>query len=190
MLGAARPGPLQVEPLALGTERVGQGVEDRPQLRVAIALPLDRLRVEPERDVVDEHAAVDLGEVDPALAPVDERVERADDVVAIHAEVEREVVAGPGRDARVRKIELGRDRGDDRLRAVAAGHRQPVGAARHGIADELLEVGPPRQLDRLDPPRPRLVGELELLGLPSPGLRVEEERPGAPAAGVGERRPG
>ena len=95
----AGAGPAQVEALALGPEHVGQRVEDRLQLRLAIALALDSLRVEAERDVVDENAAVDLGEVDPALAAVDERVERADDVVAIDAEVEREVVAGPGRDA-------------------------------------------------------------------------------------------
>ena len=95
------------------------------------------------------------------------------------------MVAGPGGDARIWKIELGRDRGDDRLRAVAAGHRQPVGAAGHGIADELLEVSPPRQLDRLDPARPRLVRELEPLGLPSAGLRVEEEHGCAGGAASG-----
>ena len=62
------PGPAQVQPLALGPEDLGQRVEDGPQLRVAVALALDGLGVEAERDVVDEHAAVDLGEVDPALA--------------------------------------------------------------------------------------------------------------------------
>ena len=72
VLAAARPGPSQVDALALGPKRLGQGVEDRPQLGVAITLALDRLRVETERDVVDEHPAVDLGEVDPPLAPVDE----------------------------------------------------------------------------------------------------------------------
>ena len=97
----AGAGPAQVEPLALGAKHVGQRVEDRLQLRLAIALALDSLRVEAERDVVDENASVDLCEVDPALAAVDERVERADDVVAIDAEVEGEVVSRPGRDAGV-----------------------------------------------------------------------------------------
>ena len=64
-------------------------------------LALDGLGVEPERDVVDEDASVDLGEVDAALAAVDERVERADDVVAVDAEVEREVVARARGHARV-----------------------------------------------------------------------------------------
>ena len=44
---------------------------DRSQLRVAIPLTLDRFGVDTERHVVDEHAAVDLGEVDQlARAPL------------------------------------------------------------------------------------------------------------------------
>ena len=194
VLVAAGAGPAQVEPLALGAEHVGQRVEDRLQLGLAIALALDRLRVEAERDVVDEHAPVDLGEVDPPLATVDERVQRTDDIVAVDAEVEREVVARPRRDAGVGQVELGGDRGDDRLRAVAAGHRQPVGALGDGGAHELLEIAAERQLDRLDPARPCLVGELEALRLAAAGLRVEEQT-GSPRrrrrqqAERGRRRP-
>ena len=125
----AGAGPAEVEPGAVGAEQLGHGVEQGAQLRVAVAAPLDRLGVEAERDVVDEDTPVDLGEVDPALAAVDEGVERPDDVVAVDSEIEREVVAGAGRDARVGQVELGGDRGDDGLGAVAAGHRQPVGAA-------------------------------------------------------------
>ena len=121
----ARAGPAQVELVAaVGAEHVGHGVEQRAQLRVAILVVLDGLGVEPERDVVDEHAPVDLGEVHDPLAAVDERVQGADDVVAVDAEVEREVVARAGGDARVGQAALGRDRRDDRLRAVAAGHRE------------------------------------------------------------------
>src|SRR5689334_5497849 len=50
-----RPTPAQIEPLSLGSENIGERVEDRLQLRVAIALLLNRFRVEPEGDVVDEH---------------------------------------------------------------------------------------------------------------------------------------
>jgi hypothetical protein len=45
------------------------------------------------------------------------------DVVAIDAEVEREMVARTRRHACVRKLELRGDRRDDGLRPVAAGHR-------------------------------------------------------------------
>ena len=134
------PGPVQrrSSPLPSGPSDLGQRVEDRPQLRLAVAVALDRLGVDAERDVVDEDPAVDLGEVDAALAAVDERVERADDVVAVDPEVEREVVAGAGRDAGVGQAVLGGDRGDDRLRAVAAGHRERVGAVGDRVAHELL----------------------------------------------------
>ena len=171
----ARAGPAQVELAAAGAEHVRHGVEQRAYLRVAVALALDGLGVEPERDVVDEHAAVDLGQVDGSLAAVDERIEGADDVVAVDAEVEREVVARAGGHARVGQPVLGGDRRDDRLRAVAAGHREPVGAALHGPANERLEVLAGLQLDRLDPARACLVGEREALRLAATRARVEEQ---------------
>ncbi len=171
----ARAGPAQVELAAAGAEHVRHGVEQRAQLRVAIALSLDGLGIEPERDVVHEHAPVDLGQVHGSLAAVHERVEGADDVVAVDAEVEREVVARAGGHARVRQPALGRERRDDRLRAVAAGHRERVGAAIDGPANERLEVVAGLQLDRLDPARACLVGEREALRLPATRARVEEE---------------
>ena len=82
----------------------------------------------------------DLPEVDALLAPVDERLERPDDVIAIDAEVEGEVVPGPGGDAREREIVLGRDRGDQRLRPVAPRSHQSVGAAADGVLHERDEV--------------------------------------------------
>ena len=162
---SVRAGPAQIQPLALGPEDLGKGVEDRPQLRLAVALALDRLGVEAERDVVDEHPAVDLGEIDPPLATADEGVERADDIVAVDPEVEGEVVAGPGRNTGIGQAVLGGDHRDDGLRAVAAGHRQRVGSVGDRAAHELLEVGAECQLDRLDAASPRLVGQVELLGL-------------------------
>ena len=154
------PFPAQVELLAaVGAEYVGHGVEQRADLRVSVLLMLDGLGIETERDVVDEHTTVDLGEVNDPLAAVDERVQGADDVVAVDAEIEREVVARTGRYARVGQAALGGDRRDDRLRAVAAGHREPVGAAIEGAADEPLEVPGRAELDRLDPALARLVGE-------------------------------
>ena len=95
------------------------------------------------------------------------------------------MVSRPGRDAGVGQAALGGDRGDDRLRAVAAGHRQRVGAGGDGVADQRLEVGARGQLDRLDRARARLVGELESLRLAAAGLRVVEEHR---ALGVGRGR--
>ena len=72
MLMTARARPAKIESLALGPEGVGQGVEERAQLRLAVALALDRLRVDAERDVVDEYPPVHLREIDATLTSVDE----------------------------------------------------------------------------------------------------------------------
>lgn len=57
-----------------------------------------------------EYPPVDPGEVDAALAAVDERVTRAYDVVAIDAQVEGAAVARSREHARVRQAGRGRDR--------------------------------------------------------------------------------
>ena len=80
----------------------------------------------------------------------------------------------PGRDADERHPALDGDRRDERLRAVAAGHAEAVGAAGDGIAGELLEVEPVVEHHGLDA---ELVGQLdepELLDLarrPTTGCR-------------------
>ena len=114
-------------------------------------------------------------EVHPPFTAVDERLEGADHVVAVDAEVEGEVVAGAGGHAGVRQPELGSDRGDDGLRAVPTRHREPVRAARDRVADEHLEVVAGLQLDRLDATRARLLREREALRLPAAGARIEEQ---------------
>ena len=85
------------------------------------------------------------------------------------------MVARAGGHARVGQPALGGDRGDDRLRAVAAGHRERIGAAIYGPAHERLEVLAGLQLDRLDPARACLRGEREALRLPSARARVVEQ---------------
>ena len=171
---------------AIRAEHVRHGVEQRVQLRVAIALSLHRLGIESERDVVDEHAPVDLGQVHDALAAVDERVEGANDVLAVNAEIEREVVARTRRHARVGQVELGGDRRDDGLGAVAAGHREPVGSAGDRLANEPLEIPRRAELDRLDPARARLGRDREALGLATAGLRVKEQHRPARRRRVGQ----
>ena len=157
--------PAQVLAFALGPQHLGQRVEDGPQLRLPIALALDGLGVEADRDVVDEYAAVDLGKIDPPFATADEGVECADDIVAVDTEVESKVVAGPGRNTGIGQTLLGGNHGNDGLGAVAAGHRQRVGSIGYRAAHELLEVGAELQLDRFDATGPRLLGEVELLSL-------------------------
>ena len=173
--GSLGAGPVQRRrPRSVGADDVGRGVEDGAQLRLPVALALHRLGVEPERDVVDEGAPVDLGQVHPALASGDERVQRADDVVAVDAEVEREVVARAGRDAGERQVVLGGDRRDQGLGPVAARRRERVRAIGHRRADELLEVIARGELDGLDPPRARLGGEIGLERLPASGAGVPD----------------
>ena len=71
-----------------------------------------------------------------ALDPVGERVEGADRVVRVDAEVEREVVARARRNAHEREVVRVCRRGHDRERSVAAGHAEGIRAARDGLIDE------------------------------------------------------
>jgi hypothetical protein len=58
---------------------------------------MDELRVEPERDVVQKQPLAHAPDVDPPLLAREGR-ERRDGIVAVEAEVAREVVASPVRD--------------------------------------------------------------------------------------------
>jgi len=80
---AVRPLVTQVELGRARAEQVRQHVRGRPQFRVPVLGRLDDLGVKPQRGVVHERPPVDGGQVDPALDPVRERVERAHHVVAI-----------------------------------------------------------------------------------------------------------
>ena len=142
-----------------------RGRQERAHLGVAVGRLADRLTVDPERDVVEEHAAVDLCHVDLALDPVGERVERAGQVVPVHAQVEREMVAGPGRQARERDSVRSGHRGHHGQRSVAAGHSQHVRAARRGVTGQRGQVLPRVQDDGFDPSLARPLGEVCARGL-------------------------
>jgi hypothetical protein len=107
MFVSPRPGPAHIDVAAAGAHHVRHGVQQGADLGVAVAGALDRLGVEAEGDIVDEYATVDLGEVHPTLTAINERVERTGDVVAVNAEIEREVVAGAGGHACVGQPALG-----------------------------------------------------------------------------------
>ena len=78
--------------------------------------------------------SVDSAEVDPALPAIGERIEHADRVVAVDADVAREVVPGPERHDDERQIPLDRDGRNGRERAVASCHAEGV---RVGLARDL-----------------------------------------------------
>jgi hypothetical protein len=106
------PGKIE---LAIRSDDIRHGVQQGAQLGLAVSGLLDRLGIEPERDVVDEDAAVHLCQVDSALPAVDERVQGTDDVVTVNAEVEREVVSRSGGHTRVREIQVRGHRRHHRL---------------------------------------------------------------------------
>ena len=175
MLAPIGSGPSQPQPPRFGADDVGNGVEDGPQLRLPVALALDGLGVKADRDVVDKHPAVDFGEIDPPDATTGERIESTDNIVAVNSQVEREMVARPGRNASVREAMLGSEHGHHRLGAIPTGHRQRIGSLVDRFTHQLLEVDSALQFDRLDSTRPSLVGQVKSLGLPPARLRVVEE---------------
>ncbi len=165
---------LEVERVVVGAEQLGEHLRRGVELGVAVLVRLHDRRVHAERHVVHEHAAVDPREVDASFVAVEERVERTHHVVAVDAEVEREVVAGAGGDAHERDVVLGRDARHQGLRAVAAGHADHVGAPRDRVPGELLEVVAARERHRLDAARLGGGGELGV-GLPATRPRVHDQ---------------
>ena len=102
----------KVERLGIRSDQLRHHVDHRAHLVFPVRRRLHDRAVHPHGHVVHEGAAVDAAEIDAPLLPVAERVERADDVVAVDAEVEGEVVPGAGGNTHVREIVLGRDRSD------------------------------------------------------------------------------
>ena len=161
---------------AARTEHLGSRLEQGPHLRVAVVLPLDRVAVDPERHVVEEHPAVDLGHVDRSLDGVlPECIERADEIMPLDAEVEREVIAGPGRHARERKPVRQRDRGHDGERSIAAGHSEHVRATSDGFVGELSQVPIRIEDERVDSPLARPFDQARARCFSTAGPRVDEE---------------
>ena len=174
------------------TEYFRRRLEQRAGLRVAVRRLPNGLAVDPERDVVEEEAAVHLRHVDPALDAVGERVERPDQIAAIDAEVEREVVTGAGGDADERKPVCKGGCSDDGERSVAAGDPEHVRAARHSLVDQRCQVVVSAQNDHLDAALARPLGEAGARRLAATGLRVDEQHgPPRPVRGVpaGMRHP-
>jgi hypothetical protein len=186
-LGAVRPGEPQVERGRVPAEQVGQHRRRRPQLRVAVLRRLDHLRVQAERGIVHEHPAVDRGQVDRGLDPVGERLERAHHVIAVQAQVECEVIPGSGGHAHVRHAPAAGHGRHQRLRAVAPGHADHVGAARDRVVGQLEQVIPGLEHDRLDAPPLALLRQPVALGLAAPRLHVHDQHGVPRSSGVAQR---
>src|SRR5581483_2165978 len=149
-----------------------QAGECHPAPAVSLA-PVHEPRVEAERDVVQEESVAGAADVDAPLAPVRERVERRDGVVAVEADVAGEVVPGAEGDAHEREVALERDARHDRERAVASRHPESVAVGR---ARERLDVVVLREDVRLDPALRRR--REQLLGAAVARMRVHDQESG------------
>ena len=114
-------------------------------------------------------------EVDAPLVAVDEGIEGADDVVAIDAEVEGEVVPRTCWNADVGNAVLGGDRGHGGLRPVAARHAERVGAVAHGRRRQRREIVAWFEHDRLDASCPALRDEVESSRFPPARARIDDQ---------------
>ena len=139
-----------------------------------------------------------------ALHRVREGIERADDVIAVEAEVKREVVPRSRRHHHVRDPVAAGNGGDQRLGAVTSRHADHIGAAGDRILGKLEHVIAGAKHHGLDAASRAFAGQIELHRLSATGLRVHQQhrmqrgRHRAARSGCGlklidagvERRPG
>ena len=137
--------------------------------------PADRVTVDAERDVVEKYAAIHLRHVDLALDPVGERVESTDQVVPVHAHVEREVVARPGRNAHKRNSVRSRHCGHDRQRPITTSGPERVCAALRSSTGQRRQVLARVEDDGLDPLFARPLGNPGACGLAATRPGVDEQ---------------
>ena len=150
MLAPDIVGEKQVGCRATRAQYLPRGFQKSTHLVIAVGRLLDRIAVDAKRDVVEEQPAVHLGHVDPALNPVTECVERAGHVMPVHPDVEREVVARPGRNANERKLVRGGGSGHDSERPVTTSHSEGICTAGYCCLRERCQVLARSQDDNLD----------------------------------------
>ena len=88
---------------------------------------MDEPRVDPQRNVVQEHLVAHAADIDTPLDSVAEGRERRQRIVGIEADVVREVVARAPRDAGEGQVSLDGHLRNRAQRAVASGHAEHLG---------------------------------------------------------------
>jgi hypothetical protein len=133
---------------------------------------VDELRIEPQRDVVQEQALADPTDVDPPLESP-KRVQRADWIVAVESEVTREVVSRSEGNADEGDVALDRDLCDCGERTVTTGGAE---RRRVGITGELCDVIFRLEDPRLDPAARGLLAELLRARASAARARVDQKQ--------------
>ena len=160
--------------LSAWTKHLQRGLQHGSDLRTSVFGPLNRLPVDPQRDVVEERAPVHRSHVDSALDPVHERIQCTYQVVSIDPDVCREVIPRAGGNADEREPVGSGGLSDNRERAVASCHPQCIGAAIHRMAGKRGEILTGGEHDNFDPSLARAVRNLRTLILATAGLRIDE----------------
>jgi hypothetical protein len=173
---------LSVDGLAVDGEAevfAAPGEEDeRAQLRECVApaamafAVMDELRVEPERDVVQEQAFADAADVDPPLESP-KCVQRGDWIVAVEPEVASEVVSRSEGNADEGNVALDCDLCDCGERTVTTGGAERV---RVGMTGEFCDVVSRLEDPRLDPAARCLLAELLRARASAARARVDQKQ--------------
>jgi len=100
---------------------LSSGLEQHPQLGVAVAGLSDCVRVHSERDVVQKRASVHVAEIDRPFQRGAERIERANALVWSNADIAGEVIPRTGGDTHKRNSGRGRSGCHDCQRAITSG---------------------------------------------------------------------
>jgi hypothetical protein len=136
-----------------------------------VLAPMDERRIQAEREVVQEQGAVRAPDVDPAL-DAGEGFQGRERIVAVEAEIPREVVPRPVGNADKRDVALERDLGHASERPVAPGDAEGVGV---GLSRKVSGVLALAEHVRLDTARLRTRSELLHGRLRVARARVDEE---------------
>jgi hypothetical protein len=131
--------------------------------------------VQAQRHVVHEEPVADSADVDATLQRLAERVESAHHVVAVEAEIERDVVQRASGDAHERRVTAHGDSRDRCERTIASRDADHIGATVDRVLRKLCEPNARLEHQGFDPPTTRLISEVERSRAPMPRVGVEDQ---------------